>query len=300
MFAALLILPVAMANAPASDPANVPIPETIRAMLDAALASGNESDIATIVKYARAADPLSGDAVLAVADAWRHARDDQRTEHIRQANFLDLWSGKAELGGFLTTGSSETEGVTGAVSATREGIRWRQKFHGQIDYQESLGVTTRRHFLASYEPNYKIDDRAYVYGATQYESDRTLGFLDRYSASVGLGYSAIKRPGMALDLELGPAFRDTSFTDQTEQASPAARGTLNFKWQLTPGLTFTQAASAYLQRYDSSLGGTSAVSAKLIGPLSAQLSYNIQYESEPPIGSVRTNTTSRAGLVYTF
>ena len=105
---------------------------------------------------------------------------------------------------------------------------------------------------------------------------------------------------MALDIELGPAFRDTSFTDQTEQASAAARGTLAFKWQLTPGLTLTQAASAYVQRYDSSLGGTSAISAKLIGPLSAQLSYNIQYESEPPVGSVKTNTISRAGLVYTF
>ncbi|RZM24711.1 MAG: DUF481 domain-containing protein, partial [Sphingomonas sp.] len=41
------------------------IPENIRAMLDAALDAGNESDVSTIVKYARAADPLSGDAVLA-------------------------------------------------------------------------------------------------------------------------------------------------------------------------------------------------------------------------------------------
>ena len=132
MISSLILLTAVVA--PASDPANVPIPESIRAMLDAALASGNEGDIATIVKYARAADPLSGDAVLAIADQWRRARDDQRTEHIRQANFLDLWSGKAELGGFLTTGTSDTAGLTGALSATREGIRWRQKFHGQIDY----------------------------------------------------------------------------------------------------------------------------------------------------------------------
>ena len=293
-------VPAAHGAGGAADQTDIPIPEAIRAMLDAAIASGNDADVATIVKYARTADPISGDAVSAIAQAWRADRDRQRTEVIREARFVDLWTGKAELGGFLTTGTSETKGLTGALSAIREGILWRQKFHGQIDYQESLGVTTREHFLASYEPNYKLDERAYVYGAFSYESDRTLGFYDRFSGSVGLGYSAIKKPAMSLDFELGPGYRDTSFTDDTRQSSIAARGTLDFKWHLLSGVTISQAASAYVQRYDSTLGGTTALSAKLIGPLSGQVSYNIQHESEPPAGSASTNTTTRAGLVYNF
>lgn len=295
-------IPAATAHNPGgtADQTDVPIPEAIRAMLDAAIASGNDADVATIVRYARTADPLSGDAVSAIAQAWRTDRDRQRTDRIREARFVDLWTGKAELGGFLTTGTSETKGLTGALSATREGILWRQKFHGQVDYQESLGVTTREHFLASYEPNYKLDERAYVYGAFSYESDRTLGFYDRYSGSVGLGYSAIKKPSISLDVELGPGYRDTGFTDETRQSSIAARGTLDFKWRPLAGVTISQAASAYVQRYDSTLGGTTALSARLIGPLSGQISYNIQYESEPPAGSAGTNTTTRAGLVYSF
>ena len=295
-------VPAATAHNPggAPDQTDVPIPEAIRAMLDAAIASGNDADVATIVKYARTADPISGDAVSAIAQAWRTDRDRQRTEVIREARFVDLWTGKAELGGFLTTGTSETKGLTGALSATREGILWRQKFHGQVDYQESLGVTTREHFLASYEPNYKLDERAYVYGAFSYESDRTLGFYDRFSGSVGLGYSAIKKPAMSLDVELGPGYRDTGFTDDTRQSSIAARGTLDFKWHPLAGVTISQAASAYVQHYDSTLGGTTALSAKLIGPLLGQISYNVQYESQPPAGSASTNTTTRAGLTYSF
>ncbi|WP_375394130.1 YdiY family protein [uncultured Sphingomonas sp.] len=295
-------IPAATAHNPggAADQTDVPIPEAIRAMLDAAIASGNDTDVATIVKYARTADPLSGDAVSAIAQAWRTDRDRQHTDRVREARFVDLWTGKAELGGFLTTGTSDTKGLTGALSATREGILWRQKFHAQIDYQESLGITTREHFLASYEPNYKLDERAYVYGAFSYESDRTLGFYDRYSGSVGLGYSAIKKPAMSLDIELGPGYRDTGFTDDTRQSSIAVRGTLDFKWHPLSGVTVSQAASAYVQRFDSTLGGTTALAAKLIGPLSGQVSYNIQYESEPPAGSSGTNTTTRAGLVYSF
>jgi len=296
--APLLLAPLLLANAP--DPQSVMIPETIRAMLDAALEAGNEADVNTISKYARAADPLSGDAVLAIAEKWKADRAAQRTQVIRQASFLDLWSGKAEVGGYLTTGNSDTAGGTAVLDLNREGLRWRQKFHAQADYQSNQNITTREHYLASYEPNYKIDDRAYIYGVAQYEGDRFLGYFNRYSTSVGAGYSVIKTAGTKLDLELGPAYRYTEFTDDTEQSSIAARGTANFSVRILSGLSVSQVASAYVQRYNSTLSGTTSLNAKLIGPLSAALSYSVQYESEPPVGSVSTDTTSRASLVYSF
>ena len=293
-----LIAPFLLGNV--ADTGSVMIPENIRAMLDAALESGNEADVATIVKYARAADPLSGDAVLAIATKWKDDRAAQRTAVIRQASFLDLWSGTATIGGYLTTGNSETAGGSAVIDLTREGLRWRQKFHAQADYQSNADITVREHYLASYEPNYKIDDRAYIYGAAQYESDRFLGYDNRYSTSVGAGYSLLKTARTKLDLELGPAYRYIEFTDAVTQSAIAARGTVDFQWRLTKGLSISQIASAYIQQDNSTVSGTTALTAKLIGPLSASLSYNVQYESTPPIGSVSTDTTSRAALVYSF
>ena len=115
LFAGLLVTALSPAPAIAQ---TVMIPENIRAMLDAALDAGNESDVSTIVKYARAADPLSGDAVLAIAEKWKADRAAQRTQVIRQASFLDLWSGRAEVGGYLTTGNSDTAGGTAVVDLT--------------------------------------------------------------------------------------------------------------------------------------------------------------------------------------
>lgn len=290
----------AAAPAQAQSDAGALIPETIRSMLDAAIQSGNDSDVAVVVKYARAADPLSGDAVYGIAQRWRAEREAARQAVIRQASFLNLWTGKAELGGFIATGNSETAGGSAVLALNREGLDWRHKFHAQADYQESLGTTTREHYLASYEPNYKFGERAYAYGAVQYESDRFLGYDDRFSASAGAGYSAIKNSAMQLDLELGPAYRHTAFTDETVQSSFAARGSLDFRWRILSGLSLTQAASAYIQRYNSTLNGTTALNAKLLGPLSAQLSYNVQYESMPPVGRETTDTISRASLVYSF
>lgn len=278
----------------------VAIPAPIRAMLEAAIAAGNDGEVTTIVKYARTADPASGDAVARIAEQWRDERKNAHDTRIREASAFDLWRGRAELGGYLTTGNSETVGATAAVDLTREGLEWRHKVRLQGDYQRSLGVTTREHYLASYEPNYKIDSRRYIYGAGQFESDRFLGYNQRYSTSIGAGYSVIQNPAMKLDLELGPAYRYTAFTDATTQSSLAARGSLDFAWKFTSGLKLTQVASAYLERYNSTINGTTALAARVVGPLSAQLSYVVQYESAPPVGRRTTDTTSRASLVYTF
>ena len=291
----LLALPLLLANAD-----DQVIPPTIKAMLDAAMKSGNDGEVGTVAKYAMTADPSCADAVAKTVAKWRSDRKARADAKLREANFIELVKGRVELGGYITTGNTSNKGLTGALDLRREGLRWRHKLRLQADYQESLGVTTREHYLAAYEPNYKIDDRAYVYGAAQYESDRFLGYDDRESVSVGAGYSAIKQPAMKLDLELGPAYRHTNFTDSTEERNFAARGSVDFDWRLNKAISFRQDASAYLQSANSTVFSKSALAAKLFGPFSAQLSYTLQYESMPPLGSKTTDTTSRASLVVDF
>lgn len=292
----LFALPLLLANT-AGDPS---IPPTIKAMLDAAIQSGNDGEVATIVKYARAADPASGDLVAKIAGDWRSDRQKKAQRKIREADFFDLVKGHAELGGYVSTGNTENVGLTGAIELRREAIEWRHKLRLQADYQESLGVVTRERYVASYEPNWKFDDRAYLYGAAQYESDRFSGFSDRISLSSGVGYSAIKSSDVKLDLELGPAFRHTRFVDSTIESNLATRGSLDFGWKLSRGVSITQNASAYVQDANSTVSSKSALLARLIGPLSAQFSYSLQYESTPPVGRKTTDTTSRAALVVDF
>jgi putative salt-induced outer membrane protein len=295
MRALLLALPLLLANA--EDPT---IPPTIKSMLDAAMESGNEADVAVIVKYAKTADPASADLVMRIASDWRNDRQQTAQRKLREADFLDLVKGHAELGGYVSTGNTENIGLSAAIQLRREGIEWRHKLRFQADYQESLGVTTQDRYLAAYEPNWKFDDRAYLYGAAQYERDRFSGFNSRFSLSAGAGYSAIKSPAMKLDLELGPAFRQTDFIDQTAESNVAARGSLDFGWKLSRGISVTQNASAYVEQSNSTVSTKSALLTKLIGPLSAQFSYSVQFESMPPIGRKTTDTTSRAALVVDF
>jgi putative salt-induced outer membrane protein len=297
MRALLFALPLLLANAEGEDPT---IPATIKTMLDAAMQSGSENDVAVIVKYAKAADPASADLVVKIAADWRNERLAKAQRKLREADFLDLVKGRAELGGYVTQGNTENVGVTAAVEVRREGVETRHTLRLQADYQESLNVVTRERYLAAYEPNWKFDDRAYLYGALQYESDRFSGFTDRVSLSSGAGYSALKTPRTKLDIELGPAYRLTRFIDQSNESNLAARGSVDFDWKLTRGITVRQNASAYVQDANSTISSKSALLARLIGPLSAQFSYTMQYESTPPVGRKTTDTTSRAALVVDF
>lgn len=276
------------------------VPVEVQAMLDAAIASGNENDVNVIVKYANAVKMPAADRVGREAQAWKNDRAATAQKRLREADFLALVTGRVELGGFTTSGNTSNTGVTGKLDLRREGLNWRHKLLLQGDYQESFGLTSRERYVASYEPNYKFDDRLYAYGALQYESDRFLGYVNRYSASTGVGYSAIRRTGMRLDLELGPAYRYTDFTDGNMERNVAARGSLAFDWQVSPRINFRQNASAYLQSANSTIASTTSLSARVLGPLQAQISYIVQYESMPPVGRLDTDTTSRASLVYEF
>jgi putative salt-induced outer membrane protein len=293
--ALFLAVPLLLANA--EDPT---IPAPIKTMLDAAMASGNDGDVSVIVKYARTADPASAELVERIASNWRNDRSANSTRTLREANFFDLVKGRAELGGYINTGNSDNVGLSANAELRREGLEWRHKLRLQADYQKDLDIVTRERFLAAYEPNWKFDDRAYLYGAAQYERDRFSGFYDRISISSGVGYSAIKSPAIKLDLELGPAYRRTSFIDDYIESNIAARGSIDFGWKLSPGISVTQTASAYIQDANSTITSKSALLARLIGPLSAQLSYNVQYESLPPVGRKNQDTTSRASLVLDF
>ena len=279
---------------------NAELPEPVRRMLDAAYASDNEGEVATLVKYARIAAPESADAIAREADGWRAKRREAQELALAEASIVELWTGRAELGGFISTGNSDVTGLAAIVDLTREGPRWRNKLRLQADYQQSNGVTSRERYLFAYEPNYKVGDRTYVYGAVQAESDRFLGYDSRFSASAGGGFGAIRSAGLTLELELGPAFRQTDFANDTTESSLAARGRVDLDWKLSPAITLSQDASAYLQDVNSTVASTTALNARLFGPLSAQLSYAVQYESTPTEGRRTTDTTSRASLVYSF
>lgn len=293
------LIPVLLIALPAT-PVAASLPKPVKAMLDAAIAGGQDAEIATIAKFAKQAHPASAREVDALVSAHRAEKQAVKHAKLEQAGLLDLWDGQAELGGSRSTGNTDTFGITAGYSLQREGRDWRHKLRARGDYQESDGVATREALLVSYEPSYKVGDALSVYGLAQLERDTFLGYSLRLSLSGGVGYRALSAHGLTLDLNLGPAFRETRFITGDTDETVAGRGSLGLRWALTPTLKFSNDTAVYAEKENSTLATTSSIDAKIMGALSARLSYHLSYESDPPFGRESLDTLSRAALVYDF
>ena len=291
----LLLLPApAWANYP------VLLPPSVREMLEAAIANGNETEIATVAKIAKQTNPDSADEIQRMVNSWKERTKATRDTIIREARFGDLWTGRIQAGGFRSTGSTSEIGISANVAITRAGIQWSHKLSAAADYRRANGITSRERYSASYEPRYQFDPRGFAYGLTQFERDVSIGYDERYTVSAGIGYKVIVSKPLDLALDIGPSVRHANYVTGERETKMGARASLDLAWRLAPTLVFRQVASGYAERDVYTLNSLTSLETKVGTRWSAAFSYNLQYESETLLSARDFDTLSRLTLTYDF
>lgn len=308
-------LPVAVLFA--TVPLRAELPPPVRAMIDAAIATGDETKVRTVVDLAKATNPGELEAIDAINAAFvaskaeeKRLAEAERIEAVRSAGMFDRWKGKGELGGSRTTGNSRDLGLAAALDVKREGIEWTHQLRARADYQRTNGVTSREKYFAAYEPRWQFRDDLFLYGLSQFERDTFSGFDARYALSAGVGYNAIRQPKLELSLKAGPALRRTDLTNGDSDTRIAGLVGLDFDWVIADGVKLTQdtnavaetggAAVAIFDSRNTTLSLVTGLEARITGKLSTRFSYQVDYQSDPPPGTVGTDTLSRVTLVYGF
>jgi len=294
--------PIAAVSAPTAS-----LPADVRAVIDAAVASGDRQAVAAVARFAALAHPAAAAQVHAIETAFladaaaRDAdRDAARRARIAAAGPLREWDGQIELGGSRATGSTDSLGLYGALAARRTGLSWVHLLAARAEIQETEGRRTAERANASLQSRRLIDPRLYLFGIAQYERDPFIGFDNRYTAGLGAGYSILYRPAMHVELEGGPAWRATDARGRDDFSSIAVRASLAFRWKIAPTLEFKQNGAVFLDRDNGTGQALSALDASVIGPLRVRLSYELRFERDI-LRDVRSlDTTSRATLVYGF
>lgn len=300
-----------------STPAPAALPPPVKAMIDAAIASGNKQDVLAIVKIAKATNPDDLAEINSIMSDYNARMAQQAATALREkqeADFFENWEGQGQIGGFRSTGNTRNMGISGGIKLVKDAVKWRLNVQARADYERNKGKTSREQISATIEPNYKFDKRLYAYGLAQFERDRFQGFSARYTLSGGLGYELVKSKDVRLAVKAGPAIRMTDFAEGDSQSSLAALIGVDFDWKISDHLKFSQdaggtwasdaqgftSAVAVIDSENTSFTATSALDAKLLGALSARLSYTFEHETNPPVGRAKTDTLSRATLVYDF
>ena len=300
-----------------SMPAAAALPAPVKAMIDAAIASGNKQDVLAVVKIAKATNPddlAEIESLMADYNAQLAEQAKAALRENQEAGLFENWKGQGELGGFRSTGNTSNLGVSGGIKLVKDAVKWRMNFQARANYERNKGKTTRDQVNATIEPNYKFGKSLYAYGLAQFERDRLQGYSARYTVSGGLGYELLKTKDIRLAIKAGPAIRITDFAEGDTKSSFAALIGIDFDWKISDHLKFSQEAGgtyasdaqgftsavAVVDSDNTTFTATSALDAKLIGSLSTRLSYTIEHETNPKIGRAKTDTLSRASLVYDF
>jgi putative salt-induced outer membrane protein len=301
----------------AATPASAGLPEPVRAMIEAAIATGDEAKVRAVVEAARATNPDEHEAIDAMFADFQEAKRERerelaqaRREEILHAGLFDRWEGSGQIGAFQSSGNNDNAGVTAALELQRFGIDWRHKLRTTLDYQRTNDTTTREQYFVSYEPRFDINPGLFAFALAQWERDRFQGFYGRYAVSAGLGYQVLARDNIQLSLKAGPAYRFTEFANGRSEESLAALAGIDFDWQLSDTIKLTQdtdfvaegggSATAIIDAQTTTLNLVTGVEADLIDWLTARLSYAVEYDSNPPPGAVSTDTLTRFTLVYDF
>ncbi|EQB01809.1 membrane protein [Sphingobium quisquiliarum P25] len=276
------------------------LPSSVREMLEAAIANGNESEIATVAKIAKQTNPASAEEIQRLVNSWKDRTKATHDTIIREARFSELWTGRVEAGGFRSTGSTSEIGLSGNLSLKRTGIQWSHKLSASADYRRANGVTSRERYTASYEPRYEFNSRGFSYGLAQFERDTSIGYDERYTASAGIGYKLILSTPLDLSVDMGPSVRHAKYISGERETKLGARGSMDLVWRLAPGLTLKQLASGYAESDVYTLNSLTSIETKVATRWSAALSYNVQYESETLLSARDFDTLSRLTLTYDF
>lgn len=283
------------------------LPLAVRTLIEAAIESEDEATVLAVLKLARKTNPASAGEIATIRTAYREQlaakkqlAEAEKIEALRTAGILENWDGRGELGAFQSTGNAEVIGFTAALTLNKRGFNWRHRLTGRADYQRSEGVVGREQYLATYEPNVRLSERVYAFGLGQYEQDRFQGFRGRYTLASGLRYELVDDGSVTLSAKAGPAWRSTDFIDGTNRNDLAALGAFDLSWKVAENITLTNNSNLILQSSNSTLVSQSGAVAKVSGKLSVRLSHTIEYNTEPPVGSVTTDMLSRVTLIYDF
>lgn len=289
--AASLTLSASMARA-------APLPQPVADMIEAA--SDDAETLKAVVKTAKKSNPGSVAEIDAQVAALARRTAAEKARQAANASFFQGWTGEVEFGGSISTGNTEETTLAAAVDLEKETPKWEHDLNITVDRKRESGETTKARYFLAYSSQRKLSPRLYAVGVLWGERDPFAGYDFRFSESLGLGYRLVDRPGLKLKVEAGPALRQAGYLSNDYESTVAARGAGYLTWRLGPRLEYTQSLVTYLDSKNSTLLAASALTIKLGGRISARGSYEVRHEEAPPQGRRKTDTTSRATLVFGF
>lgn len=224
------------------------------------------------------------------------------------ASHKKLWKNTIQLGGSVITGNSPATTVTGKLTSALD-----------IDYPESvwgynllfegrrataLGVESARFYQSDIEGRYLFSTRDYAYGKLNY----VYNAFDTYDMvvrdSIGLGRILLNDKRQKLLIEGGPGSTHQRIAGpKIWQTQMIAHAESKYLLHLSENGELTQKLIVDSGELNTYLQSISAIKTRVMDNLDMQLSFEINYYTKIPPGSIntkKTDTFTNITFIYCF
>ncbi|MEO1553359.1 MAG: DUF481 domain-containing protein [Pseudomonadota bacterium] len=310
MFEAVLTpVPIEHVNTQGT-PVEQDLPDGAARMISAAVRLDDPAQLDAVLASAKLAFPDQHDAIDGLVAELTRPTEPLRVEAFivtgtppepQKLGFLENLAGTLDLNASYTDGNTETSNFGARLNASMKRETNIHRVEAYANTGEASGVRNQENWGASYQMDTLWTDDIFGYVRGAYESDIFLGFEYRAFAGAGAGYYFVQDKDLSLRGEVGPGYRYSRIKDSgDEEADWVLYGAVESNWNLTSDWRLGHNSKVTLSDPSTSVWSRSQLSTALTDAIRAGMTYELQYEENPPVDKDNLDTIWKINLSYGF
>lgn len=229
----------------------------------------------------------------------------------------ETWDGAIEFSAANATGNAENTTLGIAADGLRVLGRYTHNLKGAVNYAEAtvtnsdgetISEKTQDNWFVSYQLDTQLRDRTYAFGRVRYEQDAFSGFDDRTFLGGGVGHHVFQEEGRNWKIEGGPGYQISTIAEpdpvpdefEDTQEELALYASSEFDILIRDGVSFDHDVYVTWTDPNTTLSTVFGLATKLTENMSSKVSYQVDFETDPPEGREDTDTLLKASLLFGF
>ncbi|MEN0078940.1 MAG: DUF481 domain-containing protein [Pseudomonadota bacterium] len=219
------------------------------------------------------------------------------------------WTGEGAFNAGVTSGNTETTDLGLGLNLERQTQVWKTSLEAQADFGETDGEETKNRLFFAGQLDRQISDRLYGFGRLSYEIDEFSGFENRAFIGGGLGYEIFSGDVTSWSVEGGPGLKIDEVRASISGGEEIPAETVesfsvfaasNFAHAFNDSVSFTNDTDLIYAEESTQIANIAALTAEMTDTLSARVSFDVRFDTNPPEGFEDTDTATRIALVYSI
>jgi putative salt-induced outer membrane protein len=212
------------------------------------------------------------------------------------------WQGKGEVGIVFTRGNSDTETANVKLDGSHQFAAWKNTFGLAALRAADDGTRSAERYGVTWQSDYRLSERAYVFGGLRAEFDGFSGYDYQASASSGLGYRFADTPTTRFSGQAGVGYRRSRLALPVGETDREVilRGDLKLEHRLTETTNLLETLVVESGAENLFASNDLALQVRMTDRFALSLAVGLRFNSNPQPGLRQTDALTTVNLVYAF